>query len=90
MKLQHDLKSKETKIEQLTKNVDEFTSKLNAVEFEKNRYVSQLEENMCKYCDVKQELDSVKETLSEKEDRFKEAERSKTELKEKAVQAIKE
>ena len=90
MKLQHDLKSKETKIEQLTKNVDEFTSKLNAVEFEKNRYVSQLEENMCKYCDVKQELDSVKETLSETENHFKEAERSKTELKEKAVQAIKE
>ncbi|XP_057303242.1 kinectin-like isoform X1 [Hydractinia symbiolongicarpus] len=90
LKIDSELSLKENIIEKLSSEVKESKMKMHVLEMELEKHVKQIEEEKTKFADIKQELDVVKTALSNAEKTIQSSEQSRKELKEKALNSIRE
>ena len=86
----HESEQKSSLIDKMTSQIRELTEHMNRVEADKRRYQAELEESIKKLRDFKLNEEDIKSLLREKEDALRESEEKRIELKNRAVEAIKE
>lgn len=69
---------------------DEQTKQISSVDAEKSALVSQAEMNANRYFELRKDLDSLSDLLKATDSKLKESEKSRQQLKEKAVNSLKE
>ena len=86
----HESEQKSSLIDKMTSRIRELTEHMDRLEGDKRRYQTELEESIKKLRDFKLNEEDIKSLLREKEDALRESEEKRIELKNRAVEAIKE
>ena len=86
----HESEQKASLIDRMTSQIRELTEHMDRVEADKRRYRTELEDSMKKLRDFTLNEEDIRSLLKEKEDALRESEGKRNELKNKAVEAIKE
>jgi len=87
--LKSSIESKDNEIAQLSQDVREFSGKLSSVELERKSFISQSENMQQTTCVLREELENTKKLLQVTEGKLTESEKSKRDLKEKALNTLK-
>ena len=85
-----ETEQKDSLIDRMKSQIRELTEHMERVEADKRRYHSELEDSMKKLRDYKINEEDMKNLLREKEESLRESEDKRAELKNKAIEAIKE
>lgn len=88
--MKEELESKDSQLEILSHQTQEQKKKLSLVDSEKSSLLSQAELNANRYLELRKDLESLSALLRDTDTKLKESEKNRLQLKDKAVDTLRE